>query len=536
MRAGSNSTRGAAPLLFLALAGCAGAAAGAGAATGPTAVAAPAPGATAAGITPADLRLRVGLLAHDSLRGRRTGTPGIATASRYLVAEAQRLGLRPAGENGTYLQRVPLVRRSVRFEAGARTPRGEVPLTRRELALISGVAGLPGRPRPAGEGPLVYGGYMVDPAVRADRELKPQQLSGAVLLIRFGAPEGVNPETTPPRLPLATLMGPGSPVSAILLVVEGPALEEIWEFAKGSDQTMRLAAAQAAEGPGGGPPVFMVSAAAAERLLGAPLAGARDPRAGLGTLRYAVREQEERIEGHNVLAVLPGSDRARAGQYVSVGAHYDHVGVGDPVNGDSIFNGADDDASGTSAVLEIAEHFAHLPAAQRPARSLLFVWHTAEEEGLLGSEWLTDHPTFARDSVVAQLNIDMIARNHPDSVFVVGSRRASTALGTTVDAVNQRLARPMGLDYTLDAPGHPEQIYCRSDHYNYARYGIPVAFFTTGLHPDYHKPSDEPETLDYDKLARVSAFIGEVAGAVAAAPTRPTVDRPVPPPGAPCVQ
>jgi Zn-dependent M28 family amino/carboxypeptidase len=187
-------------------------------------------------------------------------------------------------------------------------------------------------------------------------------------------------------------------------------------------------------------------------------------------------------------------------------------------------------------VLEITERYAGAAGAQRPARSLLFVWHTGEEEGLLGSEWFTDNPTIPLQNIVTQLNIDMIGRNHPDSVFLVGSRRLSTQLGAMVEAVNRRQARPMGLDYSFDTPGHPEQIYCRSDHYSYARYGVPVTFFTTGLHEDYHKPSDEPEKVDYDKLARVTQLISDVAGEVANAPTRPQVDRPVPPRGAPCVQ
>jgi hypothetical protein len=524
----SSPARRLSPLLVLAVAGCTAAAVPPATAVSP--VAAP----TAPQVSAEDLRLRVGILADDSLRGRRTGAPGIRAASDYLVREARRLGLRPAGENGTYLARVPLTQRVTTTDLTAQTPRGQVPLTRSDALLVSGFADLPGKPRGTGEAPIVYGGYMVDPGVTAQQELKPAQVNGAALLIRFGPAPGVNAESARPRLPIPALIAPGSLAAAVLLVAEGP-LEPFWEYVQGSHGMIQVAGKETNEA-GGGPPVFLVSPATAERLLGAPLAGARTPRTGLGTFRYRIQERTESLEAWNVVAALPGSDRRRAGEYVSIGAHYDHVGVGEPVNGDSIYNGADDDASGTSAVLEIAERYAALPAAQRPARSLLFVWHTAEEEGLLGSQYFTDNPTVPRDSIVAQLNIDMIGRNHPDSIFLVGSRRLSTALGDLVEQVNRGQQRPLALDYTFDAPGHPEQIYCRSDHYNYARHGIPVTFFTTGLHPDYHKPSDEPETVDYTKLARVTQFIGEVAAAVANAPAKPAVDKPVPPLGTPCSQ
>jgi Zn-dependent M28 family amino/carboxypeptidase len=166
---------------------------------------------------------------------------------------------------------------------------------------------------------------------------------------------------------------------------------------------------------------------------------------------------------------------------------------------------------------------------------VLFVWHTAEEKGLLGSESFTNQPTVPRDSIVAQLNMDMVGRNAPDSLFLVGSRRLSTELGDAVEAVNAAQPRPFLLDYSWDVPNHPERIYCRSDHYNYARFGIPVTFFTTGLHPQYHTVSDEVELIDFEKLARVTRLIGDVAFEISHRAARPVVDRPVPPLGTPCI-
>ena len=156
---------------------------------------------------------------------------------------------------------------------------------------------------------------------------------------------------------------------------------------------------------------------------------------------------------------------------------------------------------------------------------MLFVWHTAEEAGLLGSEYFTAHPTVPLDSIVAQLNMDMIGRNAPDSLYFVGPmaapNRQSSVLGAMIDSVNRAQPRPFLINREWDSPTHPEQIYYRSDHYNYAKRGIPVVFFTTGLHRDYHEVSDEPDKIDYDKLARVAMLLFRSGSAVANRPTRP---------------
>lgn len=238
----------------------------------------------------------------------------------------------------------------------------------------------------------------------------------------------------------------------------------------------------------------------------------------------------------NVIGIVRGSDPALMGTYVALGAHYDHVGIGIPVNGDSIANGADDDGSGSMALLAIARAVAALP--QRPRRSLLFVWHDGEERGLIGSAWFTQHPTVPLDSIVAQLNADMIGRNGgPTSLpatgdsatlarklFIVGPSAApngqSALLGTFVDSVNATQTEPFAFDRTWDNPSHPERIYYRSDHYNYAKMGIPIVFFTTGIHEDYHRVTDEPSRIVYDKLARVTRLIRDVAVAAANRPAR----------------
>jgi Zn-dependent M28 family amino/carboxypeptidase len=291
---------------------------------------------------------------------------------------------------------------------------------------------------------------------------------------------------------------------------------------------------------------------------------------------------------YNVVAVIPGSDPALKGQYVAIGAHNDHVGYNHtpvdhdslrafqraawtmagayaglpalnaqqrasihvnvdslhklrPARLDSIANGADDDGSGSMAVLEIAENISKLRV--KPKRSILFVWHTGEEKGLLGSQWISNHFPVSRDSIVAQINIDMIGRGDsvdvkgggPRYVGVVGAKRLSSMLGATVDSLAKAEKTPIDLDYRMDTDGHPENIYCRSDHYNYARWGIPVAFFFTGLHGDYHQVTDEPQYIDYPHYSLIANYIKDLLVAVSNG-ARPAVDKPKPDPNGQCRQ
>jgi hypothetical protein len=301
--------------------------------------------------------------------------------------------------------------------------------------------------------------------------------------------------------------------------------------------------------------------------------------------------------GRNVLAILPGSDPVLRKQYVVIGAHDDHVGFSQrpadhdsikalmmhaapqgadspdpkptpeqwvkiratmdslrklhPSRADSIYNGADDDGSGSMALLEIAERFA--TAKAKPKRSIIFAWHVGEEEGMLGSSYFTDHPTVSRDSIVGQLNIDMIGRGRATDATgeskegkllhggkgylqLIGSRRLSTELGDLVEATNKRGRFGFNFDYALDANGHPQNIYCRSDHWAYARWGIPVVFFTTGGHADYHQVTDEPQYIDYGHMSQVAQLIHAAATNVANLGHRLVVDKPKPDPRGMCQQ
>ncbi len=239
----------------------------------------------------------------------------------------------------------------------------------------------------------------------------------------------------------------------------------------------------------------------------------------------------------NVVGVIDGADPQLKASYVAFGAHYDHVGYAEgevlqTANGprragargrvaaidDRIWNGADDDGSGTVSLMAMAKAFAEGP---RPKRSLLFVWHTGEESGLLGSRYFADYPTVPMDRIVTQLNIDMIGRNRDDkatesnTVYPVGSDRISTELHGILESANKAAPRPLRLDYEMNDPTDLEQVYYRSDHYSYAAKGIPIIFFTTGLHPDYHANTDEVSKIEFDKMTRIVQLVYEIGARVA---------------------
>ena len=250
----------------------------------------------------------------------------------------------------------------------------------------------------------------------------------------------------------------------------------------------------------------------------------------------------------NIVGLVEGSDAALKDTYVLLGAHYDHLGYDQfgvdqrlnaiascvdqtrptPRPGDIILNGADDDGSGTVTLMALAKAFA---GGSRTKRSLLFVWHTAEEGGLSGSRYMADHPVVPLDRVSAQLNIDMVGRNRCDdpaesnTVYVVGSDRISTDLHNLNEEANAALPMPFALNYELNDEADLESIYTRSDHFSYASRGVPIIFFTTGLHRDYHFVTDEIDKILFPKMARVAGLVYGTATRVANAEHQPVRDN-----------
>ena len=526
-------------------------------------------------ITPADLMSRLYTIADDSMMGRQAGHRGNVMATDYIAAEFRRMGLEPAGENGTYFQAIPLVVKGI-------GPDVALSVDGQALAAWSDFSPLPpsgsfpfGAEMQARNTPVVFGGQlggeMITDAQAAGRFVVLLPPAGA-----NGQPNGRWWPTYPrDRFPNAVA------VAVAATEISSPAIRTLGQSESAS---LQAGPAQPATGPVG----MSITRAAAERLLGASLEGMRPGTAGrtvTGGFRFATRPAD--APARNVVAILRGSDPAVNRQYVGISAHNDHEGFADQAvdhdsaiafntvmrpqgandqvrtptpeqaariralrdslaadgtRMDSIFNGADDDGSGTVTLLEIAEAFASSPT--RPRRSILFISHTAEESGLLGSQWFSDHPTVPRDSIVTVLNMDMVGHGRaeevrgggPYSIQMIGSRRLSTELGDLIDALNGRRANPMQIDYSWDTAGHPANRYCRSDHFMYARHGIPITYFSLGYHPHYHMVTDEAQYIDYEHMSRVGAFLRDIATDVANRPGRLVVDGPRQDPNAPCRQ
>ena len=248
--------------------------------------------------------------------------------------------------------------------------------------------------------------------------------------------------------------------------------------------------------------------------------------AARATLNLKIRREEKITE--NVIAVLPGSDSLLKNEYIFFTAHYDHIGR-NTVTGE-IYNGADDDGSGTCAVMEEAHAFAFMK--ERPKRSLVFMTVAGEEKGLLGSLYYTEHPIIPLEQTVADLNTDMIGRLDPEHetlhdtsyVYVIGADKLSSELDSISKCANDESVR-LHLDYTYNDESNPQQFYRRSDHYNFAKKKIPIIFYFDGEHPDYHKPSDKVEKIDFPLFAKRTRLVFYTGWKVANAANRPAVDK-----------
>jgi Zn-dependent M28 family amino/carboxypeptidase len=230
------------------------------------------------------------------------------------------------------------------------------------------------------------------------------------------------------------------------------------------------------------------------------------------------------LKGDNVFGVIEG--KSKKDEFVVVSAHYDHLGM----RGDDIFNGADDNGSGTVTLMEIARAFQQAVLdGFRPERSVLFLWVAGEEKGLLGSEYYTKNPLVPLANTIANVNVDMVGRmddkytGNPDYIYVIGSDRLSSDLHKINENINQRYTQ-LTLDYTYNDANDPNQYYYRSDHYNFAKNGIPAIFFFSGTHADYHRPSDTVEKIDFNKMEKVGRHIFHLIWELANRPDRIVVD------------
>ena len=498
-------------------------------AAGPAPVVLPPVPPTVDSITPGELRMHLQFLASPELGGRYTLAPNFAIAARYLASHLEGYGFRGAAENGNFLQTFQVVSSKpdstkTLFEvtkAGKPTSYhfGDFYVT---AASSEGEA----------EGQVVFVGAGISSPAQGHDDYSGLDVKGKIVLIAPGIPAGVDASKLSEKEEDA---GAARAHGAVGVLHIPP--QRMLEFMKNkgfqeralSRESVRLAREAESKLP-----ALTLGPAMTESFL--PACGldikaiyyavgrkeSLHPRTTDVSAKMAVALQLTRTTTQNVAGILEGADPVLKNEYVVFSAHYDHLKTSP--NGE-IFPGADDDGSGTTAILTIA----HAMSLERPKRSVLVIFHAGEELGLLGSEYNTDYaPVVPLDKLVVDLNIDMIGRSKPagdkeledqhltdaNTVYLVGSNRISQELHRLSEDTNAQFQK-MKLDYYYNDPNNPERIYFRSDHWNYAKHGIPIIFYFDGTSVDYHRPTDTIDKIDFDKMNRVTRLVFETGWRIA---------------------
>ena len=492
------------------------------------------------------LRDYLTFIASDEMEGRDTPSRGLDTTAKFLAMNLTRWGFKPAGDAGTFFQRIELSRNR------ADSAQSKVELNGRALTVgtdylpAGGSGNVSGQLVFAGSGWLVKSKQVdaykgVDPAGRiAVIAGVPNMPPRGVTRADYGkyGEDSMNPSD------YARSKG----VVGLIYVADSQYVTN-WQrnrariMERGSTVVVKFQPPQ----PAPVLPSIVITPDTATALFAGEAQSISEPAEATPFLltdqkkvSMNIANSNQIIPTQNVVAVWEGSDPTLKAEYVALGAHYEHVGSGcPPVGTDTICNGADDDGSGTTALLAMAEALAKAPT--HPKRSVLFVWHCGEEKGLWGSRYFTEYPTVPLNQIVAQINIDMIGRSKkegdtnprnseltgPDAVYLIGSTMMSTELGELVNKVNKSFLN-ITFDTKYDDPKDPNRFFFRSDHYNYARKGIPIIFFFDGVHEDYHRAGDSADKIDYQKMEKITRTVYMTLWEIGNRPARLKVDKPLP--------
>lgn len=496
-------------------------------------------------ITVDDLYADLAVLADDSLQGRNTGSEGLKKAARYLSKRYTDLGLQAVGDDNSYYQYYDLTQNTVQsYSYKVVSASGDSVISESSLSSSSAdtdfLTMFGGSDAVKGE--VVFAGYgMYDEASGVNQY--PDDVSGKWLMVFFDrAVTDMNK--------LQSLINPEGAVGALLIIgADGP-----------DNFSQQAAVMQGRLGNAGGMSLKYLQndndapSAAYNRIsndLAADLVGV-DSVAALADLATSIKAQpstfkamdlnvvlshnpevqENIIRTKNVVAFLEGSDPELKDEVVVLSSHYDHVGVGQPDStGDAIYNGADDDGSGTVATLHTAQAMAAAKkAGAGPKRSVLFLHVSGEEKGLLGSRYYSDHPIYPIDNTIANINIDMIGRvdkehvNDSSYVYIIGGSIISSGLDSLTQAANA-MGDNMTLSMRYNDLEDPNQFYRRSDHWNFGRLGVPFVFFFNGVHEDYHRPGDEIGKITFGPFLQRTKLVYNLTALLANSDERPVVDN-----------
>ncbi len=498
-------------------------------------------------ITAERLRRYLSFIASDEMAGRNTPSPELDMTAQFIALHLKLWGFKPAGDNGTFFQKMSIKRENV---VSSTLKVGDITYdTNDDFAKLSG--------SDIASSPLVFvrDGWMVKSkgidafeGVDVKNKIVVLYSEGAARSLAPPRPEGVTDEDVAGEKGVdwadpatyAEMKGAKG-----IVVVMSPAIEGRWPqikrfFSGGGASVEGLGN----DGGNAAPtlPTLIVSSKVAKTMFEGAEGDLKTNKSFdlKKNASFKVEGGTQRIPTQNIVAIWEGSDPVLKEEMVAIGAHYDHVGTNENAPGpDKIWNGADDDGSGTVAVLAIAEALKEAPV--RPKRSVLFVWHAGEEKGLWGSEYFNKYPTVDISKVVAQLNIDMIGRSKkpgdtnpqnkdlagPNEVYVIGSEMMSSTLGAVAKGTNSAYQK-MTYNLKYDDPKDTNRFFFRSDHFNYAVNGIPIVFWFTGVHEDYHQPGDEVEKIDFQKMEKIARTIFLTLWEVTDLAERPAVDKELP--------
>tara|TARA_R100001369_G_scaffold89214_1_gene126605 strand:- start:3541 stop:5103 length:1563 start_codon:yes stop_codon:yes gene_type:complete len=476
-------------------------------------------------ISEAELKEHLYTYASDEFEGRDTGEPGQKLAVEYLKAEYVELGIPAAQSDGNYFQNVPLVI--------SKLPKGSVSINGKEYQNGEGL--LTFTAATGSFDNIVYVSYGIEEENYSD--YAGVDVKGKIVLIKAGEPmntdgtytlSGSNEasvwsnmsESIGKRMELASSKG----AIGVMYFDEGNygRFKNRFNFMQSKDSgSMGLKDEVQNDFYS-----FFIDADVANAIL--PKIKSENTSKNVSTkLVLNIESDSKDVESENVVAVIKGFEKPD--EYVIISAHLDHVGVN---NEGEIFNGADDDGSGTVGLLEIAEAFKKAADdGNGPKRSIVFLHVTGEEKGLLGSKYYADHdPIFPLSQTVADLNIDMIGRIDPNRtgdrnyIYLIGSDKLSTELHELSEEVNKKYMN-IELDYTFNDENDPNRFYYRSDHYNFAKNNIPIIFYFNGTHADYHQPGDTPDKINYDLLENRTRLVFLTAWEIANREARLKVDK-----------
>jgi len=485
-----------------------------------------------ANISKNNLDAHLRFIASDLLQGRDTPSHGLDTAAAYIAAQLQMYGVEPGGVDGTYFQPMSYTSSTLSTEGTI------LQIDGKQIELGTGY--IPTTVVPAdvqGSAIFVKSGWTnvetgVDP-------MKDMNVKGAIVITDGALPEGMTQQALFRDPKWESPQAAAKRHGAVAVITIAPTVNAtLW---KRNLERMTAAGRYTLDTGSANQPIPTVQVAPE---VGASLISAAINAAGSEFVSPApnvtlkLNVVQNKTTASNVIGIVPGSDPTLKSEYVAIGSHYDHVGIGRAdATGDTIYNGADDDGSGTVAMIEIARVIA---TGQRPKRTTVFIWHCGEEKGLVGSRYFANNPTINLKNMIIQINIDMIgmakqpgdtsAENAeltgPDEIYVIGPKLISTDITRTLTAVNNATVK-MRLNEKYDTTEDRNQFYRRSDHFSYIEKGVPAIFLFSGVHAHYHQASDEIDKIDFDKLTLTTKLLYGLTYEFANQKDKPRVDGPL---------